>query len=67
MPCSNCRETGHNILTCPNIKNIIHTTTPDNHTEKNTAINTSIEIKYITNIPSPKASRRKRESSSLSD
>ena len=55
MPCSNCRETGHNILTCPNIKNIIHTTTPDNHTEKNTAINTSIEIKYITNIPSPKA------------
>jgi hypothetical protein len=54
MPCSICRETGHNILTCPNIKNIIHTTTPDDHTEKNTAINTSIEIKYVTNIPLPK-------------
>ena len=43
MPCSICRKTGHNILTCPNVT-----------TEEQTEITNIIETKYVINIPLPK-------------
>ena len=39
MPCSNCRETGHNILTCPNV----------------TSNEQTPPMKHVINIPLPKS------------
>ena len=49
MPCSICRKTGHNILTCPNV-----TTEEQTPPEVETEITNIIETKYVTNIPLPK-------------